>query len=339
MTGEVKSLAKENKMREQMKQAFIDSLKENKIPWNCDWSRMDAPKNAVTGKYYQGINSLWLSFKQFNQEYEDPRWCTYQQANEKGWRVRKGEKGTKIEFWAMYDLEQKKKLDCHEVKQLQKELGNDFYERVNPIANIYVVFNGTQIDGIPYYVVEKHDLDKELLLNTREILLKNMNLDFKEGGDNAFYRPSDDSIHMPEIFRFSSEYGYISTFFHEAGHATGHKSRLNRSVMNTFGSPEYAREELRVEIASAFTSRELGISMQDEGQFDNHKAYIQNWIEVLENEPNELFAAIKDAEKISDYLIEKSELIRKDQTRQNDLSMTLSTSITGRRKRKHAKAI
>ena len=42
---------------------------------------------------------------------------------------------------------------------------------------------------------------------------------------------------------------------------------------------------------------------------ENHKAYIQNWIEVLENEPKELFNAIKDAEKISDYLLEKGQFI------------------------------
>ena len=40
---------------------------------------------------------------------------------------------------------------------------------------------------------------------------------------------------------------------------------------------------------------------------ENHEAYVQDWIGVLENNPNELFAAIKDAEKISDYLIEKGE--------------------------------
>ena len=38
-----------------------------------------------------------------------------------------------------------------------------------------------------------------------------------------------------------------------------------------------------------------------------HKAYIQSWSEDLENAPEELFRAIKDAERISDYLIEKGE--------------------------------
>ena len=38
-----------------------------------------------------------------------------------------------------------------------------------------------------------------------------------------------------------------------------------------------------------------------------HKAYIQSWASALQDAPGELFRAIKDAEKISDYLIEKGE--------------------------------
>jgi len=31
--------------------------------------------------------------------FSDARWMTYRQASEKGWQVRKVEKGTKIEYW------------------------------------------------------------------------------------------------------------------------------------------------------------------------------------------------------------------------------------------------
>ena len=30
---------------------------------------------------------------------DDPRWLTYKQAQDRGWQVRRGEKGTQIEFW------------------------------------------------------------------------------------------------------------------------------------------------------------------------------------------------------------------------------------------------
>lgn len=62
--------------------------------------------------------------------------------------------------------------------------------------------------------------------------------------------------------RFETEYDYMATLLHEAGHATGHISRLNRDMTGVFGSPEYAREELRAEIASAFAAQVVGIDYQ-----------------------------------------------------------------------------
>jgi hypothetical protein len=50
----------------------------------------------------------------------------------------------------------------------------------------------------------------------------------------------------------------------------------------------------------------------DASTLDNHKAYIQNWISVLEKDPNVLFAAIKDAEAISDYVLSHAPLALKE---------------------------
>ena len=79
-----------------------------------------------------------------------------------------------------------------------------------------------------------------------------MNVDCSEGGDKAFYNPSCDRITLPEMNKFETEYDYMATLLHEAGHATGHISRLNRDMTGVFGSPEYAKEELRAEIALMF---------------------------------------------------------------------------------------
>ena len=299
---------KQNKMREEMKDAFINALKEEQIPWQCDWSRTGRPENAVTGRPYRGVNSVWLSYAQGEKGYRDPRWCTFKQAQEKGWKVKKGEKGTRVEFWSLYDTETKQKISNRQAADLKEQLGDDFYGQVKPISSVYTVFNAEQIEGIPERAAEKAQpvLPEEMLAEKRDVFLKNMGLSFQEGGDKAFYSPGKDQITMPEMGRFRSGYGYMSTFLHEAGHATGHESRLDRAVKNSFGTPDYAREELRAEIASAFTAQELGLPGTD-AAFTNHKAYIQDWIMVLEKDPGELFAAIRDAEKISDYLLEKGE--------------------------------
>ncbi len=298
-----------NKMREEMAASFLAALKEEKIPWHKEWSAINGrPLNAINGSYYHGANSFWLSYIQDTKGYSDPRWCTYNQAKAQGWQVRKGEKGTKVEFWSLYDTEAKEKITKQQAEELQKQISKeDFYDRVKPISNVYTVFNGEQIKGIPEITVERHLLDEKLLMEKRNILLKNMGVGFQEGKEGASYQSKTDVIGMPDMERFENEYAYLSVMLHEAGHATGHESRLNRKLGNAFGSPEYAKEELRAEIASAFTAQALGIDARDQEHMENHKAYVQSWIQVLEKNPEELFAAIRDAERISDYLIEKGE--------------------------------
>lgn len=298
-----------NKMREEMAASFLEALKEEKIPWHKEWSGINGrPLNAINGSYYHGANAFWLSYIQDTKYYSDPRWCTYNQAKTQGWQVRKGEKGTKVEFWSLYDTEAKEKITKQQAEELQKQLSKeDFYDRVKPISNVYTVFNGEQIEGIPEIVVERHMLDEKSLMEKRNVLLKNMGVGFQEGKEGASYQLKTDVIVMPDIERFENEYAYLSVMLHEAGHATGHESRLNRKLGNVFGSPEYAKEELRAEIASAFTAQALGIDARNQEHMENHKAYVQSWIKVLEKNPEELFAAIRDAERISDYLIEKGE--------------------------------
>lgn len=294
-----------NKMREAMSQKFLAALKENKIPWEKKWVSMGRPVNPVSNTTYRGVNCLWLWAVAEEKGYDDPRFMTFKQASEKGWSVRKGEKGSKIEFWSMYDTLTKKTLSGAEFYRLSKQLeekGEDWSGRIKPVSSVYTVFNAKQIDGIPGLKTDRFLPDKNLL-SKRDRLIKEMGVSFSEGHEGASYIPKLDEIKMPSPGRFENEYAYMSTFLHEAGHATGAEHRMNRKIENAFGSKDYAREELRAEIASAFTSQAIGLP--GDGTFQNHKAYIQDWIEIIEDKPSELFAAIRDAEKISDYLIEK----------------------------------
>ena len=287
--------------------SFIDCLKKDTIPWHRGWSS-ERPFNAVTNTEYHGANALWLTYNQQAQLYKDPRWCTFKQAQSKGWKIKQGSKGTKIEFWSLYDIEEKRKLTRTEAKQLTDELtAEEFTNRVKPVSNTYTVFNGEQIEGIPLYEIRKNVLHLDEFLSGRNKLIENIKVGFKEGGNEAFYSMAEDMIVLPKINQFDNEFEYITTFFHEAGHATGHVSRFNREMPSARGTDIYAREELRAEIASAFAAQTFGIDYTQNKYMENHEAYIQDYINILENKPNELFAAIKDAEKISDYLIEKGE--------------------------------
>ncbi len=57
---------------------------------------------------------------------------------------------------------------------------------------------------------------------------------------------------LPNQDLFINDLALASTLLHEMAHSTGHKERLDRDLTGEFGSPNYAREELRAEISSMF---------------------------------------------------------------------------------------
>ena len=126
-----------------------------------------------------------------------------------------------------------------------------------------------------------------------------------DGGDRAFYVPSQDEVHLPPRAAFSGAGEYYSTAFHELGHATGHRARLDRHGMETgiapFGSPTYSREELAAEFAAAFLCAESGI----ENGVENSAAYIRGWAEVIRKDERLVVIAASQGHKAADYVLGK----------------------------------
>ena len=102
-----------------------------------------------------------------------------------------------------------------------------------------------------------------------------------------------------------------NTALHELGHSTGHAKRLNRDLSGGFGSENYALEELRAEIASLFMEQDFEISV-NENEVRNNSAYIQSWKAAIKDDPNVLFTAIADAEKITKYVRKKETEMTKE---------------------------
>ena len=299
-----------SKVREELAQTFLAALNQGQLPWHKCWSQA-LPVNAVTGKKYRGINTLVLSYYGDRRGYTDTRWCTYNQAQDKGWQVRKGEKGVRVEYWACYDSKEKKLLSWDDVRKKLKA-DPDYEKHLQLRCRTYTVFNAAQIDGIPEQE-RGPSTDIGALRDKRDTLIRNMGIGYEERGAQAYYSPSSDMVTLPPEATFDDTYSYMATFLHECGHATGHQDRLNRNLTGGFGSESYAREELRAEIASAFVSQELGLQMEQsamEENLDLHKAYIQSWVSFLQEQPEELFAAIREADRISDYLIQAGEFHR-----------------------------
>lgn len=135
------------------------------------------------------------------------------------------------------------------------------------------------------------------------------------GGGRAFYRSLTDTVNLPPVESFHTATGHDTTFLHELSHATGHESRLNRELGNPFGSEKYALEELRAEMSAAMTAASLGIGFDPEAQgveegreMGNSAAYLASWLSALPDKERKqiIMQTIKDAQGISDYLIERT---------------------------------
>ncbi|MBR3402483.1 MAG: hypothetical protein IKG67_09640, partial [Parasporobacterium sp.] len=144
-----------------------------------------------------------------------------------------------------------------------------------------------------------------------------------DGGDKAYYSPVQDKIHLPLAESFTSEYAYNATTLHELGHATGHPTRLNRPQNAFFGTGQYAYEELVAEMCSCFMSADLKTELTPE-HLENHKAYVQSWIQTIRDKPETLVKAIRDAQAAASYMDYKAGLItEKDYEKAKGSSMEI----------------
>ena len=156
------------------------------------------------------------------------------------------------------------------------------------------LFHASQIDGLPEWEMEALKVTWNSVDIAEELVKKSGAVVKHDQRDRTFYSPVRDYIHMPPRSSFTSSENYYSVLLYELGHWTMHKNRLKRDV-DPLDSEARAREELRLEISSFMTCTKLGLG-HDLG---NHASYVANWIEIFENNPNEVFRAAKDANDIA----------------------------------------
>ena len=276
---------------------LIEQLKAGTAPWQRPWEPGEPnaylPMNPTTGKRYKGINAIHL----MAQGRSDGRWMTYKQAAAVGAQVRKGEKGTPVQYWKFSEEQNKVDESGRPVLNAKGEPVKETVQLERPRVFFATVFNAEQIDGLP--PIQKKEQTWSAVERAEHILKASGASITHAPGDRAFYRPATDSIHLPDRGQFPTADNYYATALHELGHWTGHPSRLDRDLAHPFGSEGYAKEELRAEIASMIVGDELGIG-HDPGQ---HAAYVGSWIKALQDEPLEVFRAAADAEKIHDYVL------------------------------------
>jgi antirestriction protein ArdC len=267
---------------------IIAELEAGATPWVKPWSATagaNTPCNAVSNRPYSGCNVvlLWMAA---NAGYRTPRYLTFKQALELGGNVRRGERGVTVFF----------------VKRLQvaDRDGEEGDTKIIPMMKAYTVFNVAQCENLPDRVLTLGEIkprNRDERDATIDEFLAASGAEIREGEGEAFYRPGADFVSLPRFEAFKSAAHFYAVAFHELGHWTGHKSRLDRDLRHRFGERAYAAEELVAELCAAFLCAEFSI----DGDL-RHAGYIQSWIGLLKADSRAFFTACSKAQAAADYL-------------------------------------
>ncbi len=220
---------------------IIAELEAGRAPWVQPWGTkavnapLAMPKNAATGRQYSGINVLILWGAVIEHGFPGQSWLTFRQALALGGNVRKGEHGTTVVYADRF------------VPDDEKQRANETGEQAQaiPFLKRFTVFNVAQCENLPDDVAVVAPSPPLDLIEPRvEALIQATGVDFRIGGNRAFYAPGPDYVMVPPPQAYFEPINWHRTALHELGHASGHASRLNRDLSGAYGTKKYAFEEL-----------------------------------------------------------------------------------------------
>jgi antirestriction protein ArdC len=274
---------------------IIAELEAGRVPWVKPWGTAAAkaqlliPKNASTDRRYSGINILLLWGATLENGFAGQSWLTFRQALSLGGHVRKGECGTTVVYADRFVPSDEKRRAA--------ETGDE--AQAIPFLKRFAVFNTDQCDDLPADIATAAPPPPPGLIEPAvEALIKATGITFHIGGDRAFYAPVEDYVQVPPPQAYFESINWHRTALHELGHATGHRSRLNRDLSGSYGSRKYAFEELVAELSAAFGCASLGIVPTV-----RHADYIGAWLEVLREDNRAIVRAASQASKAADFLL------------------------------------
>ena len=267
--------------------AILAQLEAGTVPWVRPWKSgvgaplASMPFNFVSKRSYSGINIplLWMSGARFSSN----AWLTYKQAESLGGHVSRGERGTMVVYADKFIP--------------KAQAGNDDAKPVF-FLKAFTVFNVAQCEGLPDAPAKVAPTMPEIHAEADRVI-HDTGARIVLGGDRAFYMPGADVVTMPVPEAYAPDVvNWYRTCFHELGHWTGAKHRLDRTFGARFGDHAYAMEELVAEMSAAFTCASLGIEPTV-----RHADYLASWIAVLKSDKRAVVQAASKASKASDYVL------------------------------------
>lgn len=279
---------------DEVTQKIIAELEAGRLPWVQPWNKVGSgspalPRNALTARNYSGVNVLILWGAVIANGWPSQSWLTFRQAQQAGGSVIKGEQGTTVVYADRFIPEAEKAKAA--------AIGED--AKAVPFLKRFTVFNIAQCEGLrPGLAADPAPLPEREIVPVAEEVIAASGVDFRVGGDKAYYSPSSDFVAVPPQPAFRDQINFYRTALHELTHATGHPARLGRDFSGAFGSAKYAQEELVAEMGSAFLCASLGIVPTV-----RHSDYIGSWLAVLRGDNRAIFRAASKASKAADWLL------------------------------------
>lgn len=313
--------------------AKIESLSK-KDGWKKPWFTEGAlqwPQN-LNGRDYNGMNAAMLLFLCEKNGYKIPRFCTFDciqrmnQTAKKGEeekprvRVNKGEHSFPVMLttFTVVDKETKEHIKWEDYKQLSQEQREKY--NVYPKLQTYYVFNVDQTNLKEARPELWKKLEQEYSMPKVD---KNNMFSFEPVdrmiadnrwicpikptyGDQAYYSISKNEIVVPEKGQFKDGESFYSNLYHEMSHSTGAENQLDRIKPTTFGSADYAREELVAELTAALTAQRYGMTKNLK---TDSAAYLKSWLDKLKESPQFIKTVLLDVKKASSMLTQRIDQI------------------------------
>jgi antirestriction protein ArdC len=249
---------------------LIALIEQGVKPWQKPWHSTPY-QNLITGHAYRGFNPVLIAIDCMANQYNEPFFVGFHQAQQYNWKIKKGAKST----WIRWGGTGKKQVIDPETQETKEEVYQAIkWQNVFHCSYIDDSEGTVSVSKTIAQVTPQIKNNEAPRKESAETLIARHNPNTFFGSNVACYSSKLDRISMPNYEHFSSREAYYGTYLHELTHWTGHQSRCNRPLGNSFGSAAYAFEELIAEIGAAIVTNQIGI----DSQLENHASYLSCWL-------------------------------------------------------------
>ena len=275
------------------------------------------PFNPATLKRYKGLNAIQLKSVAQEKGYDDPRWMSAAAAKRGGVKIRKGERGTRVEYLRFPPKSQASQgKDSPEASS-----GEKGKEQPRISHHTYVVFNAEQIERMPALEQQlaaepqSHEVCKRA---DRIIRDSGVQLESPPQGQNySTYDRDRDTVVIPPRDRFKSYEAHYSQAVKEITGRAGHELRKDHPEPQGEAqqAAAEARHDMRREMAHDTICSKLHLPKKPTGE--RHQ---KQWAETIRNNPSELRHAARDADRMADKVLEHDRPLERSQAEPSRVS-------------------